>query len=125
MEMKAARRLGGGISVQTLLYVIAFLEVFGLIEETRGDFANGILFFLYEQLNPFELDCCASYCHNDGRHVRDTYPLRIQFYQYHWLNSAGAGVWPSWIRNLSTVYLRPHFIVDYRLRQILSGRDPV
>jgi hypothetical protein len=59
MEMKVARRIGGGISVQTLLYIVAFLEVFGLIEETRGDFANGILFFLYEQLNPFKLGVLA------------------------------------------------------------------
>ena len=53
MEIIAARRTGGGISVQTLLFVVALLELFWLVEETRGDFANGILFFLQEQLNPF------------------------------------------------------------------------
>jgi hypothetical protein len=55
MEMKAAKRIGGGIAIQTLLIGVVLFEIFGLIVETRGDFANGILFFLYEQLNPFEI----------------------------------------------------------------------
>jgi hypothetical protein len=49
MEIKAARRIGGGISIQTLLFVVGLLELFWLVEETRGDFANGILFFLQEK----------------------------------------------------------------------------
>jgi hypothetical protein len=55
MEIKTAKRIGGGVAIQTLLFVLIMLELFGLWRVTRGDFANGILFFLAEQLNPFEL----------------------------------------------------------------------
>jgi uncharacterized membrane protein len=55
MEIKTATRTGGGITIQTLLFVFAILELFELVKETRGDFANGILFFLSGQLNPFEI----------------------------------------------------------------------
>src|ERR1700678_2480862 len=55
MELKTARHIGGGIAIQTHLLVFATLELFELIKETRGDFANGILFFIFGQLNPFEI----------------------------------------------------------------------
>ncbi len=55
MEIKTAKRIGGGITIQTLLLVFAALELFELIKETRGDFANGIVFFIFGQLNPFAI----------------------------------------------------------------------
>jgi len=55
MEMKEARRIGGGIAVQTLLFTVLVLELWHVLQETRGDFANGILFYLSEVLNPPEL----------------------------------------------------------------------
>jgi hypothetical protein len=59
MEMKSARRIGGGIAVQTLLFGVVLFEVYQLVTETRGDFANGLLFFLAGQLNPFVLGAFA------------------------------------------------------------------
>jgi len=55
MEMKAAQQIGGRQAVRTLFFVILIVELFLLIRETRGDFANGILFYIAEQLNVFVL----------------------------------------------------------------------
>jgi len=41
--------------VRTLLFVVLIVELFLLIMETRGDFANGILFYISGQLNIFVL----------------------------------------------------------------------
>ena len=50
--LKTARRIGGGKTVQTLLFTVAAVELWHLRQETRGDFANGILFYLAGELNP-------------------------------------------------------------------------
>ena len=41
--------------MRTLLFVVLIVELFLLIMETRGDFANGILFYISGQLNIFVL----------------------------------------------------------------------
>lgn len=41
------------------LYAVILLEVIWLIAETRGDFANGILFYIQAQLNPLVLSFFA------------------------------------------------------------------
>lgn len=55
MEMKAAQQIGGRQAVRTLFFVILIVELVLLIRETSGDFANGILFYIAEQLNAFIL----------------------------------------------------------------------
>jgi hypothetical protein len=55
IEKKDAERIGGGITIQSLLLVFTMVELFFLVKATRSDFANGILFFIFGQLNPFEI----------------------------------------------------------------------
>jgi hypothetical protein len=55
METKTAQQIGGRQTVRTLLFVVLIVELFLLIMETRGDFANGILFYISGQLNIFVL----------------------------------------------------------------------
>lgn len=53
--MKAAQQIGGRQTVRTLFFVILIVELVLLIRDTSGDFANGILFYIAEQLNAFIL----------------------------------------------------------------------
>jgi hypothetical protein len=41
------------------LYAVIMLELIWLVAETRGDFANGILFYIQAQLNPLVLSFFA------------------------------------------------------------------
>jgi hypothetical protein len=51
MDIKDAQLTGSKQVVKTTLFVLLIAELIMLFTETRGDFANGILFFLEEQLD--------------------------------------------------------------------------
>ena len=55
MELKAAQNIGIRQTLRTLLFVVSIVESVLLIQETHGDFANGILFYFAEQLNALVL----------------------------------------------------------------------
>jgi hypothetical protein len=55
MELNVAQQIGGRQTVRILFAAVLVVEFYLLIAETRGDFANGILFYLAEQLNVFVL----------------------------------------------------------------------
>jgi hypothetical protein len=52
---KQAYNLGGRKALQGFLAVFIIFELFLLLLETRGDFANGILFFISAQADSFTL----------------------------------------------------------------------
>jgi hypothetical protein len=54
MELKAAKRLGGGLAIQSLLILIASCEFIWLITVYGFD-ANDLLFFLANLFNPFAI----------------------------------------------------------------------
>ena len=45
-QLRRARRIGGKKAARAFLFVLLIFEGFALFLETRGDFANGILFFI-------------------------------------------------------------------------------
>jgi hypothetical protein len=52
---KQAYNLGGRKAIRSFLAVFLIFEAFMLFVETSGDFANGILFFISRQADPFTL----------------------------------------------------------------------
>ncbi len=48
-SIEQARRIGGRKAAAGFLWVFLLMEAFALFVETRGDFANGIWFFLRRQ----------------------------------------------------------------------------
>ena len=55
MEQAAAKRIGGKQACTIALFAVIILEIIWLVHECQGDFANGILFYLQAQSNPFVL----------------------------------------------------------------------
>jgi hypothetical protein len=53
MEFVQAKRIGGKMVCRIAIYALIILETVWLLKETEGDFANGIILFLYAQFNPF------------------------------------------------------------------------
>ena len=51
MNPQSAKRIGGKLATQPLFVLFLLMELYLLFMETRGDFANGILFFIQEQFN--------------------------------------------------------------------------
>lgn len=51
MNPQSAKRIGGKLATQPLFVLFLLMEFYLLFMETRGDFANGILFFIREQFN--------------------------------------------------------------------------
>jgi len=51
MNPQSAKRIGGKLVTQPLIVLFLLMEFYLLFMETRGDFANGILFFIQEQFN--------------------------------------------------------------------------
>ena len=51
MTAKLSRSIGGKQSVKGAAIIFLIMELIMLYFETKGDFANGILFFIYGQLN--------------------------------------------------------------------------
>ena len=52
MKQATAKRIGGKQTCIIALFAVVILEIIWLVLECRGDFANGILFFLQAQSNP-------------------------------------------------------------------------
>lgn len=46
MEITEAQKIGGRIAIRTFIIVVLLLEAIFFFRETRGDLANGILFFM-------------------------------------------------------------------------------
>ena len=55
MKLTLAQKIGGRQTVRTLLVVVLIYELCRLVAETQGDFANGSIFYLSEELNIFNL----------------------------------------------------------------------
>lgn len=55
MTLIEARRIGIKYSLLSAVYIFIVYELLFLISETRGDFANGILFFFEKQANLFSI----------------------------------------------------------------------
>jgi hypothetical protein len=53
MNEKMAKSLGAHQGLRASLWASLLIETYLFIVETRGDLANGILFWLAEQLNPY------------------------------------------------------------------------
>jgi hypothetical protein len=51
MIQQSAKRIGGKRVTQPLFVLFLFMELYLLFMETRGNFANGLLFFIQEQSN--------------------------------------------------------------------------
>lgn len=50
-SIEQARRIGGRKAAAGFLWIFLLMEGFGFLVETRGDFANGVMFFLRGQAN--------------------------------------------------------------------------
>ena len=55
MTPEKAKTLGRRYSFASAIFIFVTFQVIYLISETRGDFANGILFYLDRQMNPFTI----------------------------------------------------------------------
>ena len=53
MTDKEAKQTGGMAAIKSLLPVVLIAELYWMIKETKGDFANGILFFISYHTNIF------------------------------------------------------------------------
>lgn len=52
MTIDTAKQLGGRRALINQVYAIIIWELFWLFTETKGDFANGVIFFIAKQMNP-------------------------------------------------------------------------
>jgi hypothetical protein len=53
MTVGEAKKIGSGKALKTLCVLLAVIFVILLLQETKGDFANGILFFIQYLLNGY------------------------------------------------------------------------
>lgn len=55
MTPEKAKSLGRKYSLQSAIYIFIILQLALLLSETSGDFANGILFYIENQMNTFSI----------------------------------------------------------------------
>lgn len=61
MTLQESKKIGGLAAIKSAFIPFLLIELFYLYIETRGDFANGILFFLDRQMNLFILLLLLAY----------------------------------------------------------------